>query len=167
MRFIGFFLATIAMGAAGSHAQDTAAPATGVVDSPPAGYPTTGTQPTGMQTYNELRKQELERGVRRTRTALIATSASFAVGLALVVPAFTSDNCVSNDFDNNDLVCTSTGKALLGVGIPFLTVGFYGALVSGIMLGVRKGKLRRLNERIAYESRAKLRWDPTQSKFVF
>ena len=133
-----------------------------VMTAPPTGSPSVAPRPS----YEELRRAELKTGLKRTRTALIATSASFAVGLSLVIPAFTSDNCVQSDF-NNDFTCNTAGRALLGVGTPFLSVGFWGMLVSGIMLGVRKGKVRRLDERIAYQSRAKLWWDPHQSKFVF
>lgn len=147
-----------AQDATGTPAQSTDST---VVDAPP-GYPTA--QSPGS--YEEYRKQELQRGIKRTRTALIITSASFAVGLSLVVPAFTSDNCVQNEFNDN-FRCTTTGKALLGVGWPFLAVGFWGALVSGIMLGVRKGKVRRLDEKIAYQSRAKFRFDPERGAFVF
>ena len=40
-----------------------------------------------------------------------------------------------------------------------------GALISGIMLGVRKGKLRDIEKRDKYSKR--LRWDPYTSQFVF
>ena len=144
---------------------DSAAPAqptdSTIVQSPP-GYPSAQSR----GSYDELRREELQRGIKRTRTALIITSASFAVGLSLVVPAFTSDNCVENDFNDN-ISCNRTGRALLGVGVPFLAVGFWGAIVSGIMLGVRKGKVRRLDEKIAYESRAKFRFDTERGAFVF
>ena len=168
MKFTGFLLAAAIVVATANQAQaqDTTAPPPRSVDSSvvqaPPGYPTSTTQPT----YEQQRREELKVGVKRTRTALIATSASLAVGLSLVIPAFTSDNCVENDFNDN-ITCTTTGKALLGVGTPFLAVGFWGAIVSGIMLGVRKGKIRRLDEKIAYQSQAKFRWDPERGKFVF
>lgn len=164
MRFISVFLAAV-MGFAGTvHAQgSTEPPGTTVVKTTPAGYPA----PSPQRTYEEHRREELKRGIKRTRTALIATSASLAVGIALVTPAFTGDRCVEDTFDSNTFTCTTAGKALLGTGSPFLIVGFWGAIVSGIMLGVRKGKVRRLDEKIAYQSSARFRWDPYQSKFVF
>lgn len=168
MKFLSVTFA-VAMGLAGSaQAQDMTGPPdqteatdSTIVQAPP-GYPSA--QASGS--YDEYRRRELQRGIKRTRTALIVTSASLAVGLSLVIPAFTSDNCVQNDF-NNDINCTKTGKALLGVGWPFLAVGFWGAIVSGIMLGVRKGKVRRLDERIAYQNRAKFHFDPERGAFVF
>ena len=163
MKCISLSLVVVLALAGSAMAQDSSPnDSSAIVDTPPVDAPPAAPRPS----YEELRRAELQRGIKRTRTALIATSASFAVGLSLVVPAFTSDNCVQNDF-NNDFSCTTAGKALLGVGTPFLSVGFWGMIVSGIMLGVRKGKVRRLDEKIAYQSQAKFRWDPHQSKFVF
>ena len=163
MKCISLTLVTVLALAGSAMAQDSSPnDGSAIVDAPPVDAPPAAPRPS----YEELRRAELQRGIKRTRTALIVTSASFAVGLALVVPAFTSDNCVENDF-NNELNCTTAGKALLGVGAPFLSVGFWGMIVSGIMLGVRKGKVRRLDEKMAYQSQAKFRWDPHQSKFVF
>lgn len=161
MKFIGILLAAALCFAGTAHAQDSAEPPA-TVTTTPAGYP----PPTPQRSYEEHRRAELKLGIKRTRNALIATSASLAVGIALVTPVYTGDHCVENTF-NNDITCTKTGKALLGVGSPFLIVGFWGAIVSGIMLGVRKGKVRRLDEKIAYQSQAKFRWDPYRSKFVF
>ena len=165
MKLVAVFWLVVFVGfGSAAEAQDAQQPPTSdVITTPAPGYAATPTRPT----YEEVRREELTRGIKRTRTALIVTSASLAVGLALVVPAFTSDNCAEDPLDDDNFTCNRAGRALLGVGIPFLSVGFYGMLVSGIMLGVRKGKVRRLNERIAYQSKAKFRWDPYRSKFVF
>jgi hypothetical protein len=40
-------------------------------------------------------------------------------------------------------------------------------VITGIMFGVRKGKLRRLEHRMAYENSRAIRWDPASSRFVF
>jgi hypothetical protein len=117
-------------------------------------------------TYEEYRIQELERGARRSRNALIGTSAAAAVGLALVIPV--SGQCDSVVVDGQDeWDCTRAGDALLGVGSPFLFGGLTGAVVSGIILGVRKGKLRRLNDSFYYPSTRAVRWDERSSRFVF
>ncbi|MEM8609538.1 MAG: hypothetical protein AAGF12_43010 [Myxococcota bacterium] len=170
MKFVGSLLIFLTCFATAATAQSTPAEsgADGSIVQSPPGYPPSTPPParSADTSYEQYRLNQLRTGVKRTRTALIATSASLAVGIALVVPAFTSDNCVENDFNDN-INCTTAGKALLGVGLPFLSVGFWGAIVSGIMLGVRKGKVRRLEEQIAYRSRAKLRWDPERGSFVF
>ncbi|MGB5366881.1 MAG: hypothetical protein WBM75_07325 [Polyangiales bacterium] len=118
-------------------------------------------------TYEEYRVQELERGARRSRNALIGTSVAAAVGLALVIPA-TSGQCDSVVVDGKDeWNCTRAGDALLGVGSPLVFGGLTGAVVSGIILGVRKGKLRRLNDSFHYPSTRAVRWDERSSRFVF
>jgi len=116
-------------------------------------------------TYEEFRIQELERGALRSRNALIGTSVAAAVGLALVIPAW--GQCESTDVNGKDEYdCTRAGSALYGVGSPLLFGGLTGAVVSGIILGVRKGKLRRLNDSFSPRARA-LRWDERSSRFVF
>lgn len=120
---------------------------------------------TPQLTYEELRIQELERGALRSRNALIGTSVAAAVGLALVIPAW--GQCESTDGNGKDEYdCTRAGSALYGVGSPLLFGGLTGAVVSGIILGVRKGKLRRLNDSFSPKARA-LRWDERSSRFVF
>lgn len=124
--------------------------------------------PVEQLSYEEYRRNELEFLAKRSRTALISTSAVAAVGVALVAPALAID-CVrvasSSSFD--DVRCSSRGKALLGVGIPFLVAGATGVMVTAIMFGVRKGKIRHLEDRIAYEASRAVRWDPARSVFVF
>ena len=66
-----------------------------------------------------------------------------------------------------ELRCTTAGRALVGIGWPLFVGGITGVLISGIMFGVRQGKLRRLNDRLAYEKSRAVRWDPASSRFVF
>ena len=118
--------------------------------------------------YDEYRRNELQFLAKRSRTALISSSAAAAVGAALVAPALVAE-CVrvtsSSSFD--DVRCSSTGKALLGVGIPVLVAGVVGIIISGTMFGVRKGKIRNLDNRIAYERSSAVRWDPSRALFEF
>ncbi len=118
--------------------------------------------------YDMYRRDELEHGVRKTRNAMIGTAAAFGVGLALTIPAWAGDHCVITTIDNQDeLTCNTTGKVLLGIGGPLVWGGSIGLLVSGIMYGVRKGKLRRTNERIMLTSQRRVRWDLESSRLVF
>ena len=118
--------------------------------------------------YQEYRRNELAYLATRSRTGVISSAAVTAVGLALVVPAATGQ-CVriasSASFD--EIRCTTTGKTLLGVGAPLLIGGIAGLLVTAIMLGVRKGKIRNIDDQLAYERRTSLRWDLTRSAFAF
>jgi len=127
------------------------------LDLEPAGAP--------QLTYEEFKIEELERGALRSRNALIGTSVAAAVGLALVIPAW--GQCESTEVNGKDEYdCTRAGSALYGVGSPLLLGGLTGAVVSGIILGVRKGKLRRLNDTFSPKARA-VRWDERSSRLVF
>lgn len=117
-------------------------------------------------TYEEFRIQELERGARRSRNALIGTSVAAAVGLALVIPATSQCESVEGNSDKQ-YECTRAGNALYGVGSPLVVGGLTGAVVSGIILGVRKGKLRRMNDTFSYPKARAARWDERSSRLVF
>lgn len=117
--------------------------------------------------YEDFKIQELERTSLRSRNALIGTSAVAAVGLALVIPA-ASGQCESVEVDGKtEYECTRAGDALLGVGSPLVIGGLTGAVVSGIILGVRKGKLRRLNDSFRIPPSRAVRWDERSSRLVF
>lgn len=119
-------------------------------------------------TYEEYRLEELERGALRSRNALIGTSVAAAVGLALVIPATSTQcNSVQTTGKDDEYECTRAGDVLIGVGSPFVIGGLTGALVSGIILGVRKGKIRRLNDSFSPTRARAMRWDERSSRFVF
>ena len=119
-------------------------------------------------TYEEFRARELERKARRSRNALIGTSIAAAVGLAIAIPvAATQCDSVERPDGDDDYECSRTGDALLSISSPLVVGGLTGVLITGIMLGVRKGKLRRLNDT---HGRARMRafeWDDRRGSFVF
>lgn len=118
--------------------------------------------------YDMYRRDQLAESVPRTRNALIGTSVSFGVGLALLIPVWAGDHCVTYDFGNSsNYECDTTGKVLTGIGGPLAWGGSLGMIVSGIMLGVRKGKIRRLEQKIMLTSDRKLQWDPSTARMVF
>jgi hypothetical protein len=126
-----------------------------------------GNVPASELSYEDYKLQELQRTARRSRNALIGTSAVAAVGLALVIPA-TSGQCQSVEVGGeSDYQCTQAGDALLRVGSPLVLGGLTGAVVSGIILGVRKGKIRRLNDSFSPTKARALRWDERSSRLVF
>jgi hypothetical protein len=119
--------------------------------------------------YQEFQLEELERKSKRSRNALIGTSVAAAVGLALVLPA-ASSQCESVELNGqSSYECTRTGDALIRAGSPLVIGGLTGAVVSGIILGVRKGKIRRLNDSFAASSSKKraVQWDERKGRFVF
>ena len=120
--------------------------------------------------YEDFKLQELERKAKRSRNALIGTSVAAAAGLALALPAAaTQCNSVQVDGESS-YECSRTGDALIRAGSPLILGGLTGALVSGIILGVRKGKIRRSNDSVAASSSARERavqWDERRSRLVF
>jgi hypothetical protein len=125
-------------------------------------------QPQPNLTWQEYELQELELSARRSRNALIGLTASFAVGIAFTLPALERQCATFTNFSGQDeLRCTRAGKALLGVGYPLFLGGMLGMVISGIMLGVRNGKIRRLERRIADQKARAVQWDPARASFVF
>ena len=132
-----------------------------VVDAPP------GEAAPPQKTYEEYKRHTLEKGALRSRNALIGTAAATVVGTALVFPALVNQCFTFNIAGTSNIRCTTAGKAMLGIGWPLFFGGMTGVVVTAIMLGVRKGKLRRLDDRMAYEKSRAVRWDPAGSRFVF
>ena len=126
-----------------------------------------GQPPAAAQSYEDYKRDELARSARRSRNALIGLSASTVVGAALLFPAL-ANQCGTFEFaGTTEVRCTTAGRALVGIGLPLFWGGITGVLISGIMFGVRQGKLRRLDDRMAYEKSRAVRWDPASSRFVF
>ncbi len=138
-----------------------------VTDTPAASSTPAAEAPPPAKTYEEYQHDTLEKGARRSRNALIGTSAAAVVGTALVFPALANQCFTFNVQGATNIRCTSAGKAMLGIGWPLFMGGLMGVVITGIMFGVRKGKLRRLDDRIAYEKSRAVRWDPAGSRFVF
>jgi hypothetical protein len=131
-------------------------------------YSVSSTGPSDDMSYEEFRLKQLYYLAGRSRTGTIVSSAVTVAGVSLVTPAFVKE-CVrvasSSSFD--DLRCTTRGKALLGVGIPILLGGATTLLITGIMFGVRKGRIRAIEDRLEYERRHVLRWDAARAAFSF
>lgn len=126
------------------------------------------TAPASQLAYDDYRRDDLERKAKRSRNALIGTAAAAVVGLPLWI-AGGRTQCVKVDdgSGNTQTSCTTGGKVMLGIGYPLAIGGLTGALISGIILGVRKGKLRHIDRRTTYSSTKRLHWDPFSSQFVF
>ena len=100
--------------------------------------------------------------VRRTRNALIGTSAGFAVGLILAGSGASQCDYIDRINQNDQLDCNRAGDVLLPLGGTIAALGAIGMITSGIMLGVakkRKREIERDYRRSVYGRR--LQWDPS------
>lgn len=113
--------------------------------------------------------EEAKERTRRTRIALISTSAAFAVGAILTGVGFSQCTRVQTSIPYSDeLVCNTAGDVLLPLGGTFAFLGFVGVLTSGIMFGKanqRKREIERDIRRSQYGRR--LQWDTQSGGLVF
>lgn len=157
---IGLVLLTAPF-AADAHAEDTM-----VIDAPPSqsGELKQPLEPT--KTWEEFQYEALERRARRSRNALIGTSAALTVGTILAF-SFAAQCVDYNVPSGSTRTCSTAGQeAGLNIGAMMFMGGLIGTLTTGIMLGVRKGKLRRMDDK-PRPGQAAVRWDPRRSRFVF
>lgn len=134
------------------------------------------TEPPGLAAPSHgFRSSELEdatEGIRRTRIALISTSAVAGVGIVLLGVAASQcqfvDNVPRSRADSDDLLCNRAGDALLAAGGTIFGLAAIGMITSGIMLGVRKGKRRRLEREMrSLQHGSRLHWDVPSGGLVF
>lgn len=105
---------------------------------------------------------------RRSRNALIGTSAAFGVGAILA--GIGASQCqkfsTANTFD--DLLCNNAGNVLLPLGGTIAGLSAIGMITSGIILGVankRKREIQRDMRRSQYGRR--LQWEVPSGGLVF
>ena len=163
-------LAATAWAAAPAFAQE-APPETGAeagAEAAPAGavIRTAPDQPRSLESWLQQDLKDAEQRSRRTRNALIGTSAAFAVGAVLVGAG--ASQCQTDPLNTNEWTCNTAGNVLVGIGGTITGLSFVGMLTSGIMLGVankRKREAERELRRSYYSKR--LRWDIPSGRFVF
>jgi hypothetical protein len=129
---------------------------------------TAPSQTSVSQVYFDYDLKEAEARSRRTRNALIATSAVTGVGIILLGVGYSQ--CEEGDpfNDPDQWVCNDAGDVLVGLGAAFAGAGTIGMITSGIMLGVRnkqKREIQRDMRRRSYGSR--FQWDIPSGRLVF
>lgn len=136
-----------------------------IIVDPPATPPAPTSPP--IRTQVNYEREQLAWGARRSRNILIGTAAATVVGAALVFPA-EANQCNSLEVaERTGVRCTPGGTAMVAFGYPLLIFGIMGTLASGIVFGVRKGQLRRFDDRADRKKSRAVRWDPLGSRFVF
>lgn len=118
--------------------------------------------------YRHYELEEANKGIRATRNALIATSALAGVGMIVGATAFRHCEYIYYNVNRpDDWVCTQRGDALLAAGGTIFGLAAVGMITSGIMLGVRKGKRRRLQRDIRNQQGARLQWNVEAGRLEF
>jgi hypothetical protein len=165
-----FVLASVLwLATSSASAQQGAAPAVEAQAAPPGQVIMTAPGQTSVsQVYFASDLEDAEIRSRRTRNALIATSAVTGLGIILLGVGSSQCEVVEGFNDPDDWVCNNAGDVLVPLGGSFLGAGSIGMITSGIMLGVRnkqKREIQRDMRRHYYGSR--LHWDIASSRFVF
>jgi hypothetical protein len=112
--------------------------------------------------------EEANRGIRNTRNALIATSAVAAVGMIVGSTAASQCDFIYRFNQRDELICTDRGDALLAAGGTIFGLAAVGMITSGIMLGVRKGKRRRLRRELQNQTYGtRLQWNSESGRLEF
>ena len=116
--------------------------------------------------YVDFERQYLERSARSSRNALIGTSVAMAVGAAIYFPLVI--NCIDfSTVEGSSPKCGRGAEAGIITSTILLTGGAVGTIVTGIMYGVRKGKMRRLDDRAKNGRGRAVRFDADRGSFVF
>ena len=174
--FIGLAIAiSSAWAGAPVSAQQTAQQTTGIVEAPPpepappGGVIMTAPNLSYVPRPNlEYELEEARERSRRTRVALIATSAVFGVGIILAGIGASQCQWVDRVGERDDYLCNNAGDVLVPLGASLSFAGAVGMITSGAMLGVRNRHKRELERDIrrGYYGR-RLRWDIDSGRFVF
>lgn len=122
------------------------------------------------QNWLQVDLEEARDRSRRTRNALIGTSAGFLVGSIIAGVGLSQCQEVPKEQANtyDTLLCNNAGKVMLPLGGTIAGLSFVGMLTSGIMLGVsnkRKREIQRDIRRSQYGRR--LQWDIPSGALVF
>ena len=131
---------------------------------------TTAPNPTSEERWLQDDLEEANERSRRTRNALIATSATFALGAILAgVGASQCEQITSSSVQTyEDLECNRAGDVLLPLGGTIAGLGFVGMLTSGIMLGVSNKRKREIQRDIRRSQHGRrLQWDIPSGALVF
>jgi len=134
--------------------------------------PSTGAAPNPLseQDWLQVDLEEAKDRTRRTRNALIGTSAGFAVGVILAGIGVSQCQEVPKEQANtyDSLLCNNAGKVMMPLGGTIAGLSFVGMLTSGIMLGVSNKRKREIQRDIRRSQLGRrLQWDIPSGALVF
>jgi predicted phage tail protein len=112
-------------------------------------------EPTGEE------EREMELRVNRARIGVGVSAVPLVLGAVIAGAAGAAS--VNRSFTPSD---TSSGHAAVWVGTALVAVGGVSMIATGVLLGVRKRRLRRYEEEHGLQSR-RIQWDSHTSRLVF
>lgn len=113
------------------------------------------------QTVDGYTLTEIKRRAQRAKRGLGVSVVPFVVGGIFMTVGTVGGGCYFNS--DPPTQC----KRMLYSGVGLAAVGAAGMIATGILLGVRKRKLRTLREAVSYERRRRAEWDVERSRLVF
>ena len=114
----------------------------------------------GVRTRDGYTLKEMERRVQRAKRGLGVSVVPLALGGIFMTVGTVGHGC----FFNSDPPTSCDRMLYAGVGLA--AVGAAGMIATGILLGVRKRRLRRLKE-AHYGTPRRVQWDLARSRLVF
>jgi hypothetical protein len=130
--------------------------------------PNQGSQP--VASHDAWLQRDLEDAnarSRRSRNALIGTSAAFGLGVVLAGIGASQCERISTVNQYDDLLCNNAGDVLLPLGGSIAGLSAIGMITSGIILGVSNKRKRELQREIRRSYGRRLHWDVASGGVVF
>jgi hypothetical protein len=118
--------------------------------------------PSPPRTVDGYTLKEMEQRAQRAKIWLGISVIPVVVGVGILVPV--------GLYGNDCLISRPTPEMcdrFLNSGMVLGAGGAAAMIATGILLGVRKGKLRRLREAAYHEGPRRVQWDPATSRIVF
>ena len=125
---------------------------------------------TAEQRWLQADLEEASERSRRTRNALIGTSAGFAVGAVIAGIGLSQCQEVPKEQANtyDTLLCNNAGKVMLPLGGTLAGLSFVGMLTSGIMLGVANKRKREAQRDLRRSQLSRrLQWELRSGALIF
>ena len=122
--------------------------------------------PSPRRTPDGYTLEEMELRVKRAKIGIGASALSFVVGGILAGVAVPNLSCESSGTGVGDCPIPGWSLPVFVTGVILAGGGVLGMMATGALLGVRKRKLRRLQE-AHYATPRRVQWDQARSRLVF
>ena len=122
--------------------------------------------PSPPRTADEYALDKMKIRVKRAKIGLGVSAASLAAGGVLVGVALPNLSCEEPAGSGNSCPIPGWSLPVFVTGVTLAAGGVLGLISTGILLGVRKRKLRRHQDAL-YRAPRRVDWNPARSQLVF